>query len=50
MQKAQEAAQLIQKQMTEAQAIKEMSASGLKHVETIKALPWQHVMLFEKPK
>lgn len=36
--------------MSEAQAIKEMEAVGLKHVETLKDLPWQHVMFFEKPK
>jgi ubiquinone/menaquinone biosynthesis C-methylase UbiE len=36
--------------MTEAQAKKEMSAVGLKLVETIADLPWQHVMLFERPK
>lgn len=36
--------------MTEAQAIKEMSAVGLKHVKTIDDLPQQHVMIFEKPK
>lgn len=35
--------------MTEAQAVKEMEAVGLKHVETLKDLPWQHVMFFEKP-
>ena len=35
--------------MTEAQAVREMTAVGLKHVETLKDLPWQHVMFFEKP-
>lgn len=35
--------------MTEAQAIKEMEAVGLKHVETKDILPQQHFMLFEKP-
>ena len=34
--------------MTEKQAIREMEAVGLKHVETLKDLPWQHVMFFEK--
>jgi ubiquinone/menaquinone biosynthesis C-methylase UbiE len=34
--------------MSEAQAIKEMSAVGLKHVKTIDDLPQQHVMIFEK--
>ena len=36
--------------MTQAQAKKEMAAVGLKHVETIEDLPWQHVMIFERPK
>src|SRR3954465_9043217 len=36
--------------LTEAQATKELAVVGLKHVETIKELPWQHVMVFEKPK
>jgi ubiquinone/menaquinone biosynthesis C-methylase UbiE len=35
--------------MTEAQAKRELEAAGLKHVETLKDLPWQHVMFFEKP-
>ena len=35
--------------MTEAQAIREMEAVGLEHVETIAALPIQHLMLFQKP-
>lgn len=35
--------------MTEAQAVKEMEAVGLEHVETLKDLPWQHVMFFKKP-
>jgi ubiquinone/menaquinone biosynthesis C-methylase UbiE len=34
--------------MTEAQATKEMSAVGLKHVKTVDDLPQQHVMIFEK--
>ncbi|MGJ8724575.1 MAG: class I SAM-dependent methyltransferase [Roseibacillus sp.] len=34
--------------MTEAQAIKEMAASNLKHIETFHHLPWQHLMVFEK--
>lgn len=34
--------------MTQAQAIKEMAAAGLEHVETIDALPKQHLMLFAK--
>ena len=35
--------------MTEAQAIKEMAAVGLKHVKTLEDLPRQHLMIFEKP-
>ncbi len=35
--------------MSEAQAIKEMEAVGLEHVETINVLPQQHLMLFRKP-
>ena len=35
--------------MSEAQAIKEMAAVGLKHVKTHPDLPRQHVMVFEKP-
>ncbi|MDB5330575.1 MAG: Methyltransferase type 11 [Phycisphaerales bacterium] len=35
--------------MTEAQAIKEMAAVGLKHVKTFNDLPQQHLMIFEKP-
>jgi ubiquinone/menaquinone biosynthesis C-methylase UbiE len=36
--------------MTEAQAVRELEAAGLKHVETLKDLPWQHVMFFERPR
>ena len=35
--------------MTEAQAVKEMAAVGLKHVKTIEDLPQQHLMVFQKP-
>jgi ubiquinone/menaquinone biosynthesis C-methylase UbiE len=35
--------------MTEAQAIKEMGAAGLKHVQTKEDLPLQHVIFFQKP-
>ena len=35
--------------MTEAQAIREMAAAGLEHVETIATLPQQHLMIFRKP-
>jgi tRNA A58 N-methylase Trm61 len=34
--------------MSERQAIKEMEAVGLKHVETVGTLPIQHLMIFEK--
>jgi ubiquinone/menaquinone biosynthesis C-methylase UbiE len=34
--------------MTEAQAKREMAAVGLKHVKTVKDLPQQHFMVFEK--
>ena len=34
--------------MTEAQAIKEMDAVGLRHVKTHEDLPRQHVMIFQK--
>jgi ubiquinone/menaquinone biosynthesis C-methylase UbiE len=34
--------------MTQAQAIKEMHAVGLKHVETRSVLPWQHLMIFRR--
>ena len=36
--------------MSERQVIKEMSTHPLKHVETIKTLPWQHIIVFEKKK
>jgi ubiquinone/menaquinone biosynthesis C-methylase UbiE len=35
--------------MTEAQAVKEMTAAGLKHLQTKGMLPRQHLMIFEKP-
>jgi ubiquinone/menaquinone biosynthesis C-methylase UbiE len=35
--------------MTEAQAVKELTAAGLRHVETKSMLPIQHLMIFEKP-
>ncbi len=35
--------------MSEAQAVKEMTAAGLNHVETKAVLPQQHLMIFEKP-
>jgi SAM-dependent methyltransferase len=36
--------------MTEAQARTELEAVGLVWRETRKTLPWQHVMVFEKPR
>lgn len=36
--------------MSEAQAVKEMTAARLKHVETKDLLPQQHLMIFEKPR
>jgi len=36
--------------MTEAQARLELEAVGLVWRETLKILPWQHVMIFEKPR
>jgi protein-L-isoaspartate O-methyltransferase len=36
--------------MTERQVLKEMSVFPLRHVETVKTLPWQHVVIFEKQK
>jgi len=34
--------------MSEKQVIREMEPHALKHVETLKHLPWQHVIIFEK--
>ena len=36
--------------MTERQVIRELSAVGLRHVETRGFLPRQHFLIFEKPK
>lgn len=36
--------------MTEKQVLKEMEPHALRHVETQKHLPWQHVIIFEKRK
>ena len=36
--------------MTEAQAVREMAAAGLRHRETKNVLPRQHLMIFEKPR
>jgi ubiquinone/menaquinone biosynthesis C-methylase UbiE len=35
--------------MTEAQARREMSAVGLRHLSTLDVLPTQHILIFEKP-
>ena len=35
--------------MTEAQARREMTAVGLRHVATLDVLPTQHILIFEKP-
>ena len=34
--------------MAEKQVLKEMAPFPLRHVETLKHLPWQHVIIFEK--
>lgn len=34
--------------MSEAQVLKEMEPFPLRHVETVKTLPWQHLIVFEK--
>ena len=34
--------------MSETQVLKEMSPHPLRHVQTIRNLPWQHVIVFEK--
>jgi hypothetical protein len=40
---------LLVHKMSERQVIKEMDEfKELKHVETIKELPWQHVIIFKK--
>ena len=36
--------------MSEAQVRKEMSIHALRWVETVRTLPWQHVVIFQKPK
>jgi ubiquinone/menaquinone biosynthesis C-methylase UbiE len=35
--------------MTQKQVLKEMAPHPLRHVKTIGTLPWQHVIIFEKP-
>lgn len=39
---------LLAHKMTEKQVVAEMTPHPLKHVKTIKSLPWQHVIFFEK--
>ena len=34
--------------MAEKQVLKEMQGLGVKHVQTLKHLPWQHVIIFQK--
>jgi ubiquinone/menaquinone biosynthesis C-methylase UbiE len=36
--------------MSERQVLREMAVFPLKHVETIRTLPWQHIIVFEKKK
>lgn len=36
--------------MTEVQAVKEMSVFGLEWTDTLDFLPWQHMMIFTKPR
>lgn len=39
---------LLAHKMTEKQVLAEMAPHRLKHVKTLEALPWQHVIIFEK--
>ncbi len=39
---------LLAHKMTEKQVLAEMAQHPLKHVKTMEALPWQHVIIFEK--
>ena len=39
---------LLAHKMTEKQVLAEMKPHPVKHVKTIKSLPWQHVIIFEK--
>jgi ubiquinone/menaquinone biosynthesis C-methylase UbiE len=39
---------LLAHKMTEKQVLEEMKPHPIRHVKTIKSLPWQHVILFEK--
>ncbi len=40
---------LLLHRMSEKQVLKEMAPHTLRHVRTLEALPWQHVIIFEKP-
>jgi ubiquinone/menaquinone biosynthesis C-methylase UbiE len=39
---------LLAHKMTEKQVLEEMKPHALKHIKTVRSLPWQHVILFEK--
>jgi ubiquinone/menaquinone biosynthesis C-methylase UbiE len=39
---------LLAHKMTEKQVLSEMAPHPLKHVKTLKSLPWQHVIIFER--
>jgi ubiquinone/menaquinone biosynthesis C-methylase UbiE len=39
---------LLAHKMTEKQVLAEMTQHPLKHIKTMEALPWQHVIIFEK--
>jgi hypothetical protein len=34
--------------MTQKQVLKEMQGLGVRHVQTLSHLPWQHVIIFQK--
>jgi hypothetical protein len=35
--------------MTEKQIIRELTASGFRHLKTHHQLPWQHLVVFQRP-
>ena len=39
---------LLLHRMSEKQVLKEMAPHPLRHARTLEALPWQHVIIFEK--
>lgn len=39
---------LLAHKMNEKQVLEEMKPHALKHIKTVRSLPWQHVILFEK--